>query len=137
MFLMGLICLTKTGRVGKGKTAAIQRQLLCRQCIHMAPSGDLTLYGLNLSMSPPNMSSSISDLYSITTSTRVVNCWSRSTRRRHDQRRNERGIIKRGHVTSEILSRLRELGFNAINYKDGYDPVKNRKVRIAILNRQG
>ena len=49
----------------------------------------------------------------------------------------ERGIIKRGHVTSEILSRLRELGFNAINYKDGYDPVKNRKVRIAILNRQG
>ena len=49
----------------------------------------------------------------------------------------ERGIIKGGHVTSEILSRLRELGFNAINYKDGYDPVKNRKVRIAILNRQG
>jgi SAM-dependent methyltransferase len=49
----------------------------------------------------------------------------------------ERGIIKGGHVTSEILSRLRELGFNAINYKDGHDPVKNRKVRIAILNRQG
>jgi SAM-dependent methyltransferase len=49
----------------------------------------------------------------------------------------ERGIMKGMRVTTEILLRLRELGFSAINHKDGYDPIKNRKVRIAILNRQG
>jgi hypothetical protein len=27
-----------------------------------------------------------------------------------------------------------ELGFTPVNHKDGYDPVKNRKVRIAVLN---
>jgi SAM-dependent methyltransferase len=45
----------------------------------------------------------------------------------------EKGIIKGSHATSDVLERLRELGFNADGYKDGYDPLKNRRVRIAIL----
>jgi SAM-dependent methyltransferase len=48
----------------------------------------------------------------------------------------EKGIMKGSHATSEILLRLRELGFTPINHKDGYDPIKNKKVRIAILNRE-
>jgi SAM-dependent methyltransferase len=45
----------------------------------------------------------------------------------------ERGIIKGSHVTSNILQRLNELGFHPVQYKDGYDPVKGRKIRVAIL----
>jgi SAM-dependent methyltransferase len=50
------------------------------------------------------------------------------------QEQIEKGIIKGSHPTTEILPRLRTLGFNPISYKDGYDPIKNRTVRIAILN---
>jgi SAM-dependent methyltransferase len=46
----------------------------------------------------------------------------------------EKGIMKGSHPSSDILVRLKELGFDPANYKDGYDPVKNRKVRIAILD---
>lgn len=49
----------------------------------------------------------------------------------------EKGIIKGSHVTSEILPRLMELGFTPKDYKDGYDPIKNKRVRIAILTREG
>lgn len=52
------------------------------------------------------------------------------------QQEIERGIMKGSHATSDILLRLRELGFAPINHKDGYDQIKNRKVRIAILNRE-
>ena len=47
----------------------------------------------------------------------------------------ERGIMKGSHATSDILLRLRELGFAPADHKDGYDQIKNRRVRIAILNR--
>lgn len=47
----------------------------------------------------------------------------------------EKGILKGSHVTSRILERLRELGFTADEYKDGFDAVKNRQVRIAVLKR--
>jgi len=46
----------------------------------------------------------------------------------------EKGIIKGSHACGEILPHLRELGFRPIEHKDGYDPVKNRKVRIAVLS---
>ena len=52
------------------------------------------------------------------------------------QQEIERGIMKGSHATSDILLRLRELGFTPINHKDGYDQIKNRKVRIAILSRE-
>lgn len=37
------------------------------------------------------------------------------------------------HPTKKIIKRLKELGFEAVQYKDGYDAVKDRKTRIAIL----
>jgi SAM-dependent methyltransferase len=46
----------------------------------------------------------------------------------------EKGIIKGSYACGEILPHLRELGFSPIEHKDGYDPVKNRKVRIVILS---
>ena len=46
----------------------------------------------------------------------------------------ERGIMEGSHATGDILLRLGELGFAPIGHKDGYDPVKDRKVRVAILN---
>lgn len=45
----------------------------------------------------------------------------------------EKGCGPGCHPTKRILERLRELGFEATRYKDGYDPVKGRKTRIAIL----
>ena len=48
----------------------------------------------------------------------------------------EKGIIKGSHPTGEILSRLHDLGFTPIGYRDGKDVVKNRKVRIVILERK-
>ena len=48
----------------------------------------------------------------------------------------EKGIMKGSHPTSDILLHLEELGFTPINYKDGYDPIKDRRIRIAILTRE-
>jgi SAM-dependent methyltransferase len=45
----------------------------------------------------------------------------------------ERGIVKGGHATARIVPRLKELGFSPVGYRDGYDPVKGRTVRVAIL----
>ena len=46
----------------------------------------------------------------------------------------EKGIIKGSYACGEILPHLRELGFSPIEHNDGYDPVKNRKVRIVVLS---
>jgi len=46
----------------------------------------------------------------------------------------EKGIFKGSHATSNIAHRLKELGFNPIGFKDGYDPVKGRRIRVAILH---
>jgi SAM-dependent methyltransferase len=43
------------------------------------------------------------------------------------------GIVPGSHPTARILDRLAELGFSAVGYRDGYDPVKGRKVRVAVL----
>lgn len=45
----------------------------------------------------------------------------------------QRGIMKGNHATNNIIERLNELGFDPVQYKDGYDQVKGRKVRIAVL----
>jgi SAM-dependent methyltransferase len=45
----------------------------------------------------------------------------------------EQRTFKGQHVTNDIVERLNELGLNPIGYKDGYDPVKGRKTRVAIL----
>ena len=48
----------------------------------------------------------------------------------------EAGIQHGIQPTKRILEHLAELGFEATDYKDGHDPVKNRKVRIAVLARE-
>lgn len=45
----------------------------------------------------------------------------------------EKGIIEGSHATVDILKRLGELGYYHIERKDGYDPVKGRRIRVAIL----
>jgi SAM-dependent methyltransferase len=45
----------------------------------------------------------------------------------------EIGLLPGCHPTRRILDRLAELGFRTDQYRDGHDPVKGRKVRIAIL----
>jgi SAM-dependent methyltransferase len=45
----------------------------------------------------------------------------------------ERGIFKGQHATDNILHHLNELCFNPVQYQDGYDPIKGRKIRVAIL----
>jgi len=46
----------------------------------------------------------------------------------------EFGLIPGCHPTRKILDRLSELGFRAEQFRDGYDRVKGRKIRVAILS---
>jgi len=48
----------------------------------------------------------------------------------------EKGIMPGSHPTKKIIERLTELDFKVVEYKDGHDPVKNRKNRIAVLTNQ-
>jgi hypothetical protein len=43
------------------------------------------------------------------------------------------GLFPGNHPTAHIMERLAELGFQAAGYRDGYDPERGRKVRIAIV----
>ncbi len=45
----------------------------------------------------------------------------------------EKGIFRGSHAAGDIACRLKELGFDPIGFKDGYDPVKGRRIRVAIL----
>ena len=45
----------------------------------------------------------------------------------------EKVTLPGAHPTRNIIKRLAELDFNCTQYTDGYDPIKNRKIRIAIL----
>jgi SAM-dependent methyltransferase len=45
----------------------------------------------------------------------------------------EKGLLPGCHPARDILARLVELGFKAETYCDGYDPIKGRRVRIAVL----
>ncbi len=47
--------------------------------------------------------------------------------------RPEKGLLPGSHPTRFLLERLSELGFQPVGYRDGYDPIKDRRVRIAIL----
>jgi SAM-dependent methyltransferase len=46
----------------------------------------------------------------------------------------EKGIMPGSFPAADILQRLKELGFSPTGYKDGFDPVKSRRVRVAILS---
>ena len=45
----------------------------------------------------------------------------------------EQGLMPGNHPTRKLLDRLAELGFAPVGFKDGYDPVKERRVRVAML----
>jgi SAM-dependent methyltransferase len=48
----------------------------------------------------------------------------------------EQGLLPGCHPTKRILDRLSALGFQPTGYRDGYDPIKDRHVRVAILSAQ-
>ena len=45
----------------------------------------------------------------------------------------ERGIFKGAHATNNIVEHLRDLGIIPAEYRDGYDPIKGRRIRVAIV----
>lgn len=47
----------------------------------------------------------------------------------------EQGLTPENYPTTRILDRLADLGFPTSDYRDGYDPIKDRHVRVAILTR--
>ena len=48
----------------------------------------------------------------------------------------ELGLMPGNHPTRNLLDRLAELGFAPSDVKDGYDPVKGRRVRVAVLEHE-
>ena len=46
----------------------------------------------------------------------------------------EKGLLPGSFPAQDVLARLADLGLNEVGYRDGYDPIKDRKVRIAILD---
>ena len=47
-----------------------------------------------------------------------------------------RGCLPGSFATNDILAHLAGLGFHPAGHQDGYDPVKNRRTRFAILTPQ-
>ena len=48
----------------------------------------------------------------------------------------EQGILPGSQPTTHLLERLAELGFEDAPYQDGYNPIKHRKTRVAILRNE-
>jgi SAM-dependent methyltransferase len=48
-----------------------------------------------------------------------------------------RGILPGSHPTRHILDRLSDLGVSVIGYRDGNDPIKGSKMRVAIVTADG
>ena len=48
----------------------------------------------------------------------------------------EKGLLPGCHPTRHILQRLAELGIQPMGHRDGYDPIKDRRTRIAILTQE-
>jgi predicted TPR repeat methyltransferase len=46
------------------------------------------------------------------------------------------GLLPGSHPTRRILDRLDELGLHPIGHRDGFDPVKGRKTRVAIIKKE-
>ncbi len=44
------------------------------------------------------------------------------------------GLLPGCYPAKHLLERLADLGIVPLDYRDGYDPVKGRKVRVAILS---
>ena len=49
----------------------------------------------------------------------------------------ERGCLPGSFATNDILSHLKDLHLQPIDFKDGYDSIKDRRTRFAILTREG
>ncbi len=49
----------------------------------------------------------------------------------------QQGLMPGNHPTRKLLDRLAELGFEPIGFRDGFDPVKGRRVRVAVLVADG
>jgi len=47
----------------------------------------------------------------------------------------QQGLLPGSYHARDLLARLALLGLKPLSWRDGYDPVKNRKVRVAILDR--
>jgi SAM-dependent methyltransferase len=47
-----------------------------------------------------------------------------------------RGLLPGSHPTRHILERLSALGFKIDSYRDGYDEIKGRRMRVAVLTRE-
>jgi hypothetical protein len=45
----------------------------------------------------------------------------------------EKVIHPGSHPTARIIDRLEDLGFKVAGHRDGYDPIKDRKCRVAIV----
>jgi SAM-dependent methyltransferase len=48
----------------------------------------------------------------------------------------EHGLLPGNYPTTHILERLAEFGLQPAGYRDGYDPIHDRHVRVAILSGQ-
>jgi SAM-dependent methyltransferase len=48
----------------------------------------------------------------------------------------ERGLFPENYPTRHILDRLAELGVQPVGYHDGYDPIKGRHIRVAVLTHE-
>lgn len=46
------------------------------------------------------------------------------------------GMLPGSYASRYLLDRLAELALHPVGYKDGYDPVKDRRVRVAILTEE-
>lgn len=44
------------------------------------------------------------------------------------------GLLPGNFPARKILDRLADLGFTPLRHEDGYDPIKDRRVRIAVIN---
>lgn len=48
----------------------------------------------------------------------------------------EKTLLPGSHPTRYLLERLEELRLKPVDYKDGFDPIKNRHVRVAVLTEE-
>ncbi|HEX7434530.1 MAG TPA: hypothetical protein VF326_12820 [Anaerolineaceae bacterium] len=48
----------------------------------------------------------------------------------------QKGCLPGSFAFNDILAHLGDPGINPVSYRDGYDPIKNRKTRFAIVTRE-
>lgn len=48
----------------------------------------------------------------------------------------QKGCLPGSFASNDIQAHLSDPGINPVSYRDGYDPIKNRKTRFAIVTRE-